>query len=225
MRNKGVLEINNLNQEFYNKHKESFSKSRDSNFWKGFFHILKYINAEASILDLGCGNGRFLQFLLESQVKFQSYLGVDSLPEFIAENLEKYNQGNFHTQDIIEYENFQALGTKSHVFVFGVTHHIPSKEFRKKWFQSLEVLVKEKGILVLSFWKFDTKKAHKFIPKHYIVENNDYFLGWKGDFSKLRYCHFYDYNEITEVKQVLKNFKILSEFEADSNQKKFRQKN
>jgi len=217
MRNQGVLEINNLNQEFYKNHEESFSKSRDLNFWKGFFFVLKYIKSETNILDLGCGNGRFLQFLLEKSVDFKSYLGVDSTIEFIKQNKEKYQQGNFHTQDIFEYENFQKIGSYNLVVIFGVTHHIASKEFRINWFKNLNHLVEKNGVLVLSFWKFDILKSYKFIPNFYKIEENDYFLGWKKDFSNLRFCHFYNLKEINEIKRTLKNFKVIQECEADSN--------
>jgi SAM-dependent methyltransferase len=217
MRNLGVYEINKLNQEFYKKHEESFSRSRDMNFWEGFKESIKFITPSTAILDLGCGNARFLEFLLQKNISFKDYTGVDSSKGFIDQNIIKYPQGNFHTQDILEYENFLNLPKSNFILVYGVTHHLPSKEFRKNWFEKLQNLVEDNGVLVLSFWNFDFKKSVDFTPSDYKLEDNDYFLGWRGDFSTLRFCHFYDNKEIEEIKEILNRFYILKEFDSDSN--------
>jgi SAM-dependent methyltransferase len=92
MLNQGIKEINQLNKEFYEIHNESFDKSRKDNYWEGFLNTLKYLNNESKVLDLGCGNARFLNFLLENKLK-PNYLGVDNSEEFINRNLAKHAPG------------------------------------------------------------------------------------------------------------------------------------
>lgn len=225
MLNKGVEEINNLNREFYSKHNESFDKSRSYGFWKGFEEIINFLPENLKILDLGCGNARFLKFLLEKNIKFRSYLGLDNSVEFVQKNKETYEEYNFQVLDVIE--QVEKIDDKYSLIVgFGITHHIPSLEFRKVWFQSLGNIVKNEGFLVLSFWNFDKTKADKnFNPKCYKVEEGDYFLGWKDDYSSHRYCHFFKEYEIKEIIKNLSDFTLIQQFELDQNTYLILQKN
>jgi len=215
MLNKEIEEIIELNNEFYQKHSESFDRSREY-YWEGFKDALKYIKKGQKILDLGCGNARFYKFLKENNSEIE-YLGVDSNEKFIKENKIKYPEANFELKDIIS--NSPQTNEKFNIIViFGVTHHLPKREFRKNWFKNLEQLLTENGILVISFWNFDKSKDDlNFIPKEYIKEQGDYFLGWKGDYSSHRYCHDYNQNELEEIKNILSNFKIIEEFNKEDN--------
>jgi len=216
MLNQGIIEINQINKDFYSKHNESFDKSRKNNFWDGFGNVKKYLKEGQKILDLGCGNGRFLDFLIQNHAKFD-YYGVDNSAEYINKNKQNYPNYKFSEIDVIS--NLKAINSKYDlVTVFGVTHHIPSSEYRKEWFQKLGETIDSSGILVLSFWQFNLNKADQnFKPNFYQIEKNDYFLGWKGDFSIHRYCHFFDIEEIIEIKKILSNFVVLEEFSLDDN--------
>ena len=216
MLNQEIIEINQLNKEFYSKHNESFDKSRKDNFWEGFGNVKKYLKDGQRILDLGCGNARFLEFLIQNNAKFD-YFGVDNSSEFINKNIQNYPKYKFTELDIVS--NLDAITNKYDlVTVFGVTHHIPSSEYRKEWFHKLGEILDSEAILVLSFWQFKIEKADQdFKTNFYQVEKNDYFLGWKGDFSTHRYCHIFDYDEIMEIKKILSNFTVLEEFSLDDN--------
>lgn len=217
MLNEGINEVINLNKEFYKKHLESFDKSRSYGFWEGFEEILPFIPENLSILDLGCGNARFLKFLKENKLQIRDYLGIDNNPQFIEENSKKYPRFRFEIKDVI-LDNISLTSKYSLVVGFGITHHIPSKELRNDWFLKMSKLVASKGILVLSFWNFDVKKADKsFKIQSYKQEAGDYFLGWKGDFSTHRFCHFFDEDEIKEIIEKLKEFNLIHKFKKDSN--------
>lgn len=216
MLNQGKIEINQLNSEFYSKHNKSFDKSRKDNFWKGFENVKKYLKNDQKILDLGCGNGRFLEFLMQNHTKFE-YLGVDNSSDFIIKNTQNYPAQKFIEVDIVS-DLGQIINKYDLVTIFGVTHHIPSYEYRMEWFQKLREILNIEGVLVLSFWEFNFDKADKdFKPNFYQIEKNDYFLGWKGDFSSHRYCHYFDQEEIEEIKKILSNFRVLEEYSLDDN--------
>jgi cyclopropane fatty-acyl-phospholipid synthase-like methyltransferase len=216
MLNQGTIEINELNRDFYSKNNESFDKSRKDNFWKGFENVKKHLKDGQRILDLGCGNARFLEFLTKNNSNF-NYLGVDNSTHFIAKNKQNYPTHKFIEMDIVS--NLDQITNKYDlVTVFGVTHHIPGYEYRKDWFQKLEKILSSEGILVLSFWEFNTDKADKeFKPNHYQLEKNDYFLGWKGDFLCHRYCHLFGQEEIDEIKKILSNLIVIEEYSLDDN--------
>jgi 2-polyprenyl-3-methyl-5-hydroxy-6-metoxy-1,4-benzoquinol methylase len=216
MLNNGIKEINEINKEFYKAHNTSFANSRKDNYWEGFSKALNFIKTDSSILDLGCGNGRFYEFLKQKNLK-NEYLGIDNSIEFINQNKISFPEASFEVVDIIN-DISKISEEYDFVAVFGVTHHIPSKEFRKTWFESLGKTVSKNGYLFISFWNFDTSKADlNFKPEKYQIENGDYFLGWKSDFKNHRYCHLFTTEEILETATYLKNFEIISNFDLDSN--------
>ena len=216
MLNEGLNEINNLNKEFYEKHNESFDKSRFME-WQGFFETLDFINENSTILDVGCGNGRFLEFLIKNNIKFKSYLGIDNSPEFIEKNRLKYLEHQFEVVDVITKiedvkENYDI------VLLFGVTHHIPYEEYRRDWFNKIKNLVSKNGVLAVSFWEFDPKKEDKeFRTKVYRPQEGDYFLGWKDNYDYHRFCHLFSEKELSGIIKVFSNFEVIKEFNQDKN--------
>ena len=212
---KDILEINELNSKFYALHADSFDRSREF-YWEGFNDALEFIGNNSKILDLGCGNARFFKFLKENEVNV-NYLGVDNNPNFIEKNKENYPKAKFKNLDVITSLN-QIQDTFDVIVVFGVTHHIPSKEYRKMWFEQAIKLVEKGGYIVISFWNFDIKKEDKsFKTEFYNKEVSDYFLGWKRDFSEHRYCHRYSEAEIDEIKKLFENFELIKDFNKEDN--------
>lgn len=216
MLNQDIQEINKLNKEFYELHAESFDKSRKSNFWKGFDNTLNIVKDSSKILDIGCGNARYLQFLLENNIK-ANYFGIDNIDEFIKNNQVNFSNFKFELKDIVS--NLNSIEERFDVVtIFGVTHHIPNEKFRNNWIKEASKLVQKDGYLVMSFWNFDTNKADKeYKPSLYQLESGDYFLGWKGDFSKHRYCHLFSETEIEKIINLLEDFKLTLDYSKDDN--------
>lgn len=216
MLNQGIIEINNLNTEFYQRHNESFDKSRFME-WEGFLDALKYLSKNSKILDLGCGNGRFLEFLTRNNAEFNSYLGVDNSKEFIEKNKLKFINYNFEQKDIV-IEDFTEFGKYDLITIFGVTHHIPYEEYRKEWFKKISNHISKGGYLIVSFWNFDPQKSDKkFSPKTYKPEKNDYFLGWKNNFENHRFCHLFSEKELSEIVSNLEECELVEKFVKDQN--------
>ncbi|MBL7065397.1 MAG: methyltransferase domain-containing protein [Anaerolineae bacterium] len=71
-----------LNREFYATFARPFAASRPTSD-PALVCILPYIPQRASVLDVGCGNGR-LALLLDRERPGVTYLGVDAAPELVA---------------------------------------------------------------------------------------------------------------------------------------------
>lgn len=201
-----VQKLNKLNQKFYEALSEQFSSSR-SYFWSGWYKCWDYaankIKIE-SVLDIGCGDGRFAAFL-EERNYHGNYAGYDFSNKLleIARN-RKINGVHFIELDIL---NEEINAKQSDLVVcFGVMHHIPDYNNRLEFIRKLANLIRPGGFLILSFWQFLKLPEYsaKIIDWKQIgidvseLESNDYLLGWnKG--NTFRYCHYFDNNEIDSL--------------------------
>ena len=227
MENVTIHKILDLDKQFYYETGKDFSKTRQS-AWKGWGSVVKFFrqnfkNKEnISILDLGCGNGRFYWFLKNSQLN-ADYTGIDSNLYLLKEAKEKYPDTFFKKLDI--FLNISRI-TKRYdsVVGFGITHHLPSRELRLKWFSQVGNLVAPEGLIILTFWNFDKKIKSTGIPG--IIENdlkpNDYFLKWQNKENIYRYAHLYSKKELNEVQKTLlkDHFTLVNHFLADGKDNK-----
>jgi 2-polyprenyl-3-methyl-5-hydroxy-6-metoxy-1,4-benzoquinol methylase len=64
----------------YDNFADTFSNSRKNHPWPELDYIIEDIREQgfSSVLDIGCGNGRFLEEIQNSRFKIQNYLGIDS---------------------------------------------------------------------------------------------------------------------------------------------------
>ena len=75
--------LNAINRDFYRRHAEEFSRTRQAP-WHGWERVLRRMQergtgaAPWSLLDVGCGNGRFARFCAGQTAQPFTYVGVDA---------------------------------------------------------------------------------------------------------------------------------------------------
>lgn len=226
-------EIIKLNNDFYKKTAAEFSATRQYP-WKGWFKLIPILHslpAQAgsiqhpkSILDLGCGNGRFASFLIEHMTSHTfEYIGIDSseiLLNFAKLKIKNLKfKVNFKETDIFDIVSLPK--DKFDIVVgFGITHHIPGSEFRKEWFKAVSKIINKDGLLILSFWKPDESKL--LSEKLDGFEEGDYLMGWDKTEAK-RYVHIYSNEELTEIMTILqiKGLKLIEIYIDDKKGKSY----
>ena len=240
--NKETFEkILKLTNNFYENNAKDFSASRKYSWrgWKSLNHVIKNNfrkSDQISILDLGCGNGRFYKYSLENLKGIEfTYLGLDSIDNMIIEAKENVSLQNYTVEPNFSYKKWDVIKDIDRineafdiVVAFGLTHHIPSREFRKNWFNQIPNLVSDGGLFIFTIWKFnqDQKLKNKVtkeikLPNLTIekkdLENGDYFLGWNDKKDSYRYSHTYSQKELEEVNLILekKNMKLIGKYKAD----------
>ena len=87
-KDKQILE---LNKKFYQSVAYSFSETRQTP-WKGWGKVVEIINdvlknEKIKILDLGCGNGRFLEYIKKSFSNYE-YVGMDENEDLLKEAMK-----------------------------------------------------------------------------------------------------------------------------------------
>lgn len=209
--------------DFYNRNAESWDTHRQG-FWQGWEKLWQLIislqvedNSAMRILDLGCGNGRFYDFLAgrvsEKQFLF-SYLGVDISEKLIDIAKTKYLNKNanwivadFNSGHI--FTELQKLPKFHFVSLFAVLHHIPTAKAREELIRNAASLVGS-GLLGFTIWNFleDEKLSKKSVAqtptKTEQVELGDYMISWQANEKRdWRFAHAFAEEELENISKVL----------------------
>jgi len=183
----------------YNLISEDFSRTRQ-NPWPETKFLFDNIKRGNKILDLGCGNGRFYQFLKDKDI---DYIGIDSSLRLIEKAKERYPDVDFRAADALNLPFSDNSFDK--VFSIAVLHHIPSKEFRLKFLREAKRVLKNKGTLILTVWKLRRKEEWLLFFKYTFLklidksklDFKDILKPWGN--KTLRYYHWFSERELIKL--------------------------
>jgi tRNA (uracil-5-)-methyltransferase TRM9 len=197
-----VKRLNQINREFYQITAASFDETR-SEPWPGWDMLLPYLKTPLSVLDVGCGNGRFGLFLAKKLESPPKYHGIDNNPTLLerARAALCHLDARLETRDVITDPPDE--GAYDLVAVFGVLHHVPGREQRCAFVQTLAQRVAPGGLLALAAWCFyEYERFRTRIvpwPEDLDIEPHDYLLDWRRGERALRYCHYVDETEHADL--------------------------
>ncbi len=183
-----VARLEALNAAFYDAVAETFSATRRAP-WPGWARVLDRVGPIGSVLDVGCGNGRFLASLPDAV----RYVGVDPCAALRAE---------VPRRDGVEVlaggwaDRGWGARTFDLVVAFGLLHHVPSRSRRAELIEALRGA--SRGFVAVTAWRVDPARA--VAPSRAglspdALEPNDHLLTF-GHEDALRYCHAIDDEEI-----------------------------
>ncbi len=214
MREETAKSILKISIAGYEKIAEVFSPSR-AYFWKELEFVKDYIKEGSSVLDVGCGNGRFFSVIKDKEI---AYTGIDASSKLINIAKEKYpSTGSGQAQAKFFKGNAVELpfgsGSFDTAVSFAVLHHIPSKKLREEFLQEIHRVLKKDSILILSVWNLWQKRYLTAIIKSAFlkligVSNLDFkdvFLNF-GKEKNVRYLHAFTKKELERL--VSKKFAI-----------------
>ena len=169
------------------------------------------------VLDVGCGDGRWLEVLEEKGV---DYVGVDNSEELIKIAKRKFSDiryptSDFRIGDILDLpfgdDEFDV------VLCIAVLHHVPSRELREKAMREMCRVLKPGGKLVMTNWNLSCE-VYKF--RHissfivslfhcFIVDRGnkggclgfrDLMIPWGITGNKIkRYCYAFSLSELARL--------------------------
>lgn len=228
--------LEELNRAFYRTVAESFHASRQL-AWQGWRQVLKRVaaqldvNGKLTMLDLGCGNGRWGDFFLtETHNQQVTYVGVDENQTLLRyaelSLLSRAKVLQLHHQDLqsllLDQEKLLPFPLYDLIVLFGVWHHLPGAVTRAASLTQLAARLQPGGILVISCWRFlrSPRLAARVIDPNTVgldaaqLEAGDYLLDWRTDTTAIRYCHDTTREELVTQTAAAK-LKLIDDFTAD----------
>ncbi|MDX1413009.1 MAG: class I SAM-dependent methyltransferase [Candidatus Promineifilaceae bacterium] len=209
-----------INKEFYSQFAESFARTRLAP-QPGFKRLLEYIpRAPVSVLDVGCGNGRFGMFLQEQMSDIQ-YTGID-----FSENLLKMAAtnvpGSYYQRDLSQVGFLQDTGSFVVISCLATMQHIPGRRNRSIFLQEIRDHLAKGAVIMLANWQFleSPRQRRKIQPWNLVnlreeeVEANDYLMTWQRDGYALRYVCLIDGQETAELASEA-GLTVIKQFRSD----------
>jgi len=186
----------------YNHIAFDFSNTR-VNIWPEIAVLFDYIKKGDKILDLGCGNGRFVNIIKE---KGGEYFGTDVSKNLIDIAKKTYPNENFQTTGPLKLpfiDNYFDV-----IYSIAVLHHIPSNDFRLEFLQEAKRALKTGGIFVLTVWK-PKDKQERFLKVKFLLKKifglaggldfRDVIEKWFGSNKGERYFHCFSQKELASL--------------------------
>ena len=185
-----------INSDFYRQTARDFDSTRQRP-WSGWARLLRSVRLPVeSVLDIGCGNGRFGRFLAAQQAHPFNYCGIDSNADLLA-YASAHLQSSPHIRADLQERDIllQPWPERSAqlVALFGLLHHVPGLERRQSLLWAAAETVLPGGWLAFTAWRFlDSARFQKRIvpwSDDFQVEAGDYLLDWRRGSRAIRYCH------------------------------------
>jgi len=192
-----IKEILEKNKKDWEEIAKEFSQTR-YNLWFEFKDFEKYLNKKDKVLDLGCGNGRFYEFL---KSRAGEYVGLDQSKALISLAQQRFPGANFIIGDALNLETKFSKNEFEIIFSIAFLHHLPSKKLRIKVLRNCYNLLKPEGYLILSVWNlFQPQLIKKYKIWKVLFGFKNVFISFKaGNLKTKRYYYVFWKKELSKL--------------------------
>ena len=129
----------------YDQYAQTFSKSRQHHPWPELEYIIEDMihRKVQSVLDIGCGNGRFLEEIHHVSFAVHTYLGIDSSQGMIDEAKRLHPEYSFEVCDMrtIHHSPFTIHHFDS-LLLLASFHHLETYEVRLQVLRDMKLFLK-----------------------------------------------------------------------------------
>ncbi len=196
----------------YDEIADEFDRTRRAD-WSEFEDFLRFIKDGEKLVDLGCGNGRFLDFIRKHREV--EYLGIDNNKKFVEIAKSKYGEDLFLEGDMTKI----PLGDEFCDVLCAIAsfHHVPSQKLRLLALKETVRVLKSGGTLILSVWNLFQPKYKKYVIRAYFkwlisfgkFDLRDTFIPW-GKSGIDRYYYAFKVKELRKLAEK-SGLKVLEE--------------
>ncbi len=191
----------------YNNFAKTFSVSRENMKWEEIEYFLLNYDLEAkSILDIWCGNGRFLSAMKSKKINFSSYLGLD-LSVWLLEEASKLHIGfEFLNLNMIDLDKIESKYDA--IFFIASFHHLQTLEDRIEVLKKAKNLLSQDWKIFFTNWNLIGQERYK---KSEIIDSVNEFWSIDFDIKIWEFTRYYHGFTILELEYLFKEawFKII----------------
>lgn len=179
----------------YNNFAKTFSKSRENMKWEEIEYFLWNYDLEAkSVLDIWCGNGRFLSAIKEKNINFWKYLWLDLSSWLLEEASKLHPENEFLNLNMLDLDKIESKFDT--IFFIASFHHLQKLEDRIEVLKKARNLLSEDWKIFFTNWNLIGQEKYK---KSKIENSQNEFLSldfnikiWEFD----RYYHGFSLKEL-----------------------------
>jgi tRNA (uracil-5-)-methyltransferase TRM9 len=145
----------------YDAFATTFSNSRKNLHWPELEYIIAdmKIHGYTSILDIGCGNGRFLEEAGKSEFIPQEYIGIDSSSGMIDEACKLHSGNHF---EVIGMQDMGIMpGSFDALLFLASFHHLTSLEERIQVLKDSKKLLDPNGRIYMTNWNLRDQEKYE----------------------------------------------------------------
>ena len=182
--------------DVYNKIAKQFDRTRSGYFWACVRTFIEKIdkNETKKILDLGCGNGRYIPlFLYPTHI----VTCLDNSIELLKIVNEKYPWVQTIQSDVVT-TGFNS-DSFDHIISIAVIHHLVTEIRRIYMIKEIYRVLKVNGTCLITAWATSTPtdKFTKFNNFKDSEDSEDYLVPWAHKF--VRFYHLFKFNELENL--------------------------
>ena len=199
-------------KKVYSSIAEDFSRTRYS-YWKVVHDFILKIEPNSKLLDMGCGNGKYLSVRNDLTT-----VAIDSCEEFIEIVKKKYPT----TLSFVSSVEDVKLPDNSfdYIISIAVIHHLSTETQRIKMIREILRLLKVGGKCLLTAWATEQSCTNTLGKSKKISDSNDYLIPWTNNKNKTvsyRFYHLFVKNEFAKLVEEFDNVKIImDEYKEDN---------
>ena len=126
----------------------AFSETRQRG-WSEFEVFRPYLRSGMRVLDVGCGNGRLLDFL--NDFKPATYVGVDQSAGLLKEARRVHSGEGVSFKELDMMEILELKGSFDVVFLIASFHHLPPKD-QRLFLKRLKSVLAPEALVCMTNW-------------------------------------------------------------------------
>jgi tRNA (uracil-5-)-methyltransferase TRM9 len=179
----------------YDPFAQTFSESRKDHPWPELTAVIADMQASGivSILDIGCGNGRFLEEAEKLGYNPERYLGTDNSAGMIGEARKLHPDHSFTVCDMVSIGILEEqYGTYDALLFLASYHHLTSREDRIETLKQAKKLLTPGGKIYMTNWNL--LEQPRYAKSH--LGNGEFSIKI-GEYS--RYYHGFTLTELQEL--------------------------
>lgn len=199
-------------KQVYDEIAKDFDRTRYAH-WEFVHKFILSLNSKTKMLDLGCGNGKYLSLRDDLDL-----YALDNCENLIQVVQKKYPHVKTFISDVtntsFETNNFDS------VISIAVIHHLATKERRIEMLKEIIRILKVGGQCLITAWATEQTHTKTLLKANKISDTNDWLIPWedkKNNKISQRFYHLFEKNEFEDLLSNFSTIKILdSAYDKDN---------